>query len=76
MKNIWIVKPCSASRANGIYLSQNYEQIISDNRCIQSKIVQKYIEYPLVIKKHWNKSLPNRKFDIRQWVLLKSVKPL
>ena len=38
----------------------------------QSKIVQKYIEKPLLLT-HFNES---RKFDIRQWVLVTSYDPL
>jgi len=43
---------------------------------IQSRIVQKYIEKPLLFKNTPNQYLNNHKFDIRQWVLLKSLDPL
>lgn len=66
--NIWIVKPSGLSRGRGIScvstLSEVIKQIISSPECI----IQKYIENPLIIK--------NRKFDIRQWVLVTNLSPL
>ncbi len=39
-------------------------------------MIQKYIERPLIIKDNCPKNLRNKKFDIRQWVLVKSFVPL
>lgn len=42
---------------------------------MKARIIQKYIEKPLIV--HENiKGLSKRKFDIRQWVLVKSFYPL
>lgn len=41
-----------------------------------ARMVQKYIERPLIIKNNCPKNLRNKKFDIRQWVLVKSFVPL
>jgi hypothetical protein len=73
--NIWIIKPSSTARGNGIYLSTDSTTILSSSKAIQSRIVQKYIEHPLIIKTEEH-PLRNKKFDIRQWVLLKSIEPL
>lgn len=71
--NIWIVKPAGKSRGRGIGCFNSLpdirrhcqlERISPEDRYI----VQKYIECPLVIK--------NRKFDIRQWVLVTDWNPL
>ena len=43
---------------------------------IQSRIVQRYIERPLLLNKTKHSFLNNHKFDLRQWVLLKSLDPL
>lgn len=70
--NIWIIKPSSTSRGSGIFLTTDLETIVSSSKQIQSRIVQKYIERPLLIKN----GLQFRKFDIRQWVLVKGIDPL
>jgi hypothetical protein len=43
MKNIWIIKPSSNARGNGIYLEDNLENILISGKNIQSRIAQKYI---------------------------------
>jgi tubulin monoglycylase TTLL3/8 len=66
-KNIWIVKPAGLSRGRG---SQMFSDLKKLQDFIRGKhyIVQKYIENPLIIL--------DRKFDIRQWVLVTSWNPL
>lgn len=67
-KNIWIVKAGRKSRGRDIALFNNIEMIklfISSSSCW---VVQKYIENPLIIC--------NKKFDIRQWVLVSCSDPL
>jgi len=90
-RNIWIVKPSCLSRGRGIALFNDLPGIRSYTRSSErqeaaeelleerpwedgtsinnhSWIVQKYIENPLIIR--------NKKFDIRQWVLVTSIHPL
>uniref|UniRef100_A0A7S0EH49 Tubulin--tyrosine ligase-like protein 9 n=1 Tax=Hanusia phi TaxID=3032 RepID=A0A7S0EH49_9CRYP len=75
-ENIWIVKPAGKSRGRGIELKRSLSEILSfATHCkgasslnSQRWIVQKYVENPLLIN--------NRKFDIRQWVLVTDWNPL
>jgi len=69
VKNIWIVKPAGSSRGRGIQMFDNLKQIMeyANSRELQY-VVQKYIENPMIIM--------NRKFDIRQWVLVTNINPL
>jgi len=66
-KNIWIVKPAGLSRGRGIQMFSDLKKL---QDFIRGKhyIAQKYIENPLIIL--------DRKFDIRQWVLVTSWNPL
>ena len=69
-RNIWIMKPSNLSRGRGVTCVDSLlpiEQSLSATND-SGVIVQKYIENPLIIK--------NRKFDIRQWVLVTSLNPL
>lgn len=67
--NIWIVKPAGMSRGRGIRIFNNLAEIIDYAQCREQQYVaQKYIENPMIIL--------NRKFDIRQWVLVKCWNPL
>lgn len=49
--NIWIIKPSSNARGNGIYLETNLGSILKSAKDIQSRIIQKYVEKPLLFKK-------------------------
>ena len=67
---MWIVKPASKSRGRGISVCNKFDSVI--NYIKENKgarwVVQKYIEKPLLIE--------NKKFDIRQWVLVTDWNPL
>ena len=66
--NIWIVKPGRKSRGRDIALFSSLESIKKYTLNPQKWIVQKYIENPMLIN--------NKKFDIRQWVLISNSDPL
>jgi tubulin monoglycylase TTLL3/8 len=66
INNLWIIKPTGVSRGTGIKIEKDFVKIINSR---YGKIVQKYIEKPLLLH-------CQRKFDIRQWVLVKSFFPL
>lgn len=66
--NIWIVKPAGKSRGRGIELFDNLDRLFEYVGREGHWVVQKYIENPLLIH--------NRKFDIRQWVMVTSWNPL
>jgi hypothetical protein len=63
---MWIVKPTGVSRGSGIQITNDMTKLI---QLRFGKIVQKYIEFPLLLD-------CKRKFDIRQWILVKSFSPL
>lgn len=63
---MWIIKPTGVSRGSGITITNDSSRIM---QLRYGKIVQKYIEYPLLLE-------CKRKFDIRQWVLVTSFHPL
>lgn len=67
-KNLWICKPGGLSRGRGIYCIDQLNDLLNDIKSCGHTIIQKYIENPLIIL--------NRKFDIRQWVLLTDLSPL
>ena len=65
----WILKSVDMSRGRGITISDDLQTILK--RCAAKDfrlIVQRYVERPLLVRQ--------RKFDIRQWVLVTSVNPL
>ena len=67
--NIWIMKPSCLSRGRDIQCINSLSKIkknIAENNI--NYVLQKYIENPLIIH--------NKKFDIRQWVLITSIHPL
>lgn len=65
-ENVWIIKPTGVSRGSGITITSDFIKI---TQLKYGKIVQKYIENPLLLN-------CQRKFDIRQWVLVKKFSPL
>jgi len=75
-ENIWIIKPSGNARGSGIFLTDSLEEAIDSGAKNQARIIQKYIERPLIIKDSIYPNLNNKKFDIRQWVLVSSMNPL
>ena len=69
-RNIWILKPSNLSRGRGITCITSLSPILECMKETNNSgvVIQKYIENPLIIY--------NRKFDIRQWVLISSLEPL
>ncbi|CAI2371443.1 unnamed protein product [Moneuplotes crassus] len=70
-RNVWIIKPGeNTNRGTGIMVSKEMCEIqeLCDNKSNKSNktcIIQKYIEYPLLIHK--------RKFDIRMFMMITSI---
>ena len=73
--NLWICKPASNARGNGIFVTNNITDILNEEKLDavgKDTLVQKYIESPLTIQI----SDLEYKFDIRQWVLVSNLSPL
>ncbi len=67
--NMWVVKPGSKSKGAGIRLTH-------DPCSFKDHLAQKYIERPLILHSYSNPAFNGKKFDIRQWVLVRSFMPL
>ena len=73
--NLWIVKPASNARGNGIFVTDRLADILRDDRqdaVGKDTLVQKYVESPLLLELEG----AEYKFDIRQWVLVTCLAPL
>ena len=70
--NLWIVKAAEGSKGIGIKICDSLLDILAMERDFSSRIVQKYIETPLLLSLH-NEEF---KFDLRIWVLIASYSPL
>jgi len=68
-RNVWIVKPGTNSKGSGIECMSSLPDLLHHCDRMPNRLVQKYIERPLLL-------FSGRKFDIRQWVLVRSVAPL
>ena len=67
---IWLIKPVAASCGDGIVIAKGIQQVLINMMKMNFKcVVQKYIEKPLLVRS-------NRKFDIRQWVVVTNDNPL
>jgi len=68
-RNVWIVKPGTNSKGSGVVCMSTLPELLHYCDMMPNRIIQRYIERPLML-------FSGRKFDIRQWVLVRSVSPL
>ncbi|KAK3730002.1 hypothetical protein QZH41_000962 [Actinostola sp. cb2023] len=66
--NVFIVKPDLGSQGDGIFLMNNPDDVHFSPLLAKPCIVQRYIQNPLLLEK--------LKFDLRIYVILKSIDPL
>ena len=66
---LWIVKPEASSCGENISIKKGLLETLQEAQKRSFKcIIQRYIEKPLLVR-------TNKKFDIRQWVLVTSIDP-
>lgn len=68
-RNVWVVKPGSNSKGSGVECMHTLPELLHHCDTMPNRVIQKYIEKPLLL-------FSGRKFDIRQWVLVRSISPL
>eukprot|EP00981_Chlorochromonas_danica_P012109 scaffold4495_cov162-Ochromonas_danica.AAC.2 len=67
---VWIVKPVGLSCGQGISVTRGLLETLKAVQELKGKcVVQEYLTRPLLLQEE-------RKFDIRQWVLVTSLRPL
>ncbi|CAE7025796.1 TTLL3E [Symbiodinium natans] len=67
--NVWVVKPGTSSKGSGVVCQNTLPELLHLCKTTTNRVVQKYVEKPLLL-------FSGRKFDIRQWVLVRSFQPL
>jgi hypothetical protein len=68
-RNIWMIKPGTNSKGSGVECMTTLPEILRHCDTMPNRIIQRYIERPLLL-------FGGRNFDIRQWVLVRSIMPL
>ncbi|KAH8549063.1 tubulin-tyrosine ligase family-domain-containing protein [Umbelopsis sp. PMI_123] len=66
--NLWITKPWNYARGMDISIAETLPQAIRQRETVTPKIVQEYIDKPLLYR--------GRKFDLRYIVLLQQTQPM
>lgn len=64
-RNVWTVKPGTNSKGSGVVPMHTLPEVLFACTRMTNRVVQKYLERPLVL-------FNGRKFDIRQWVLVRA----
>lgn len=67
-RNVWVVKPGTNSKGSGVIPMHTLPEILHSCTRMTNRVVQKYLERPLLL-------FNGRKFDIRQWVLVRALAP-
>lgn len=71
------MKPSFSSRGIGVHCLNTIKEALNRGSRMQAKVIQKYIENPCLLNIPVKKGKSDkRKFDLRQWVLVTSFRPL